>query len=135
MAIIQISGSFVLFVNRNPFVDQQWKLQKIAVATILVATVVTSLTFESLGIRKRVRESLYLRNIVHFVMDPNSEIVLVTADKSLFLEFSYILDKDGHLITDLGQVRPKYGDLTWSPQEPSRYFLGHMRAMAECCRA
>jgi len=116
-------GAYVLFINRNPFHDNWWKLRKIAFCFILLAASVFLLTFEALGVRARYAPPYYCRAVSHFEVCPDGEKVLVVAPKSLLLDHSYILDKDGHIRADLGQVSTLFGALTWPSFDSSRYIL------------
>lgn len=71
-----------------------------------------------------ISDSSYVQGVISYYPSPDAEKVFVTAMKSPFSSYSYVLDKNGSLITDLGRrtsfLNPS---LIWRPGDQQDHIL------------
>lgn len=117
-------GSWVLFSIRNPYLEQRWRCRFVGLFFGIISLGIFCLSVTASSYWRGQPEHDYTRGVIRSVPSPNGELVCVTGKENPVRNYSYVLDRDGRLVADIGGGFDIFQDnLTWRPGKEGKSVL------------
>ena len=124
-AIPLLLGALVIFLNRNPYLPQKWKWRMMGVIFKVLSIVIFICACLGCFNWNKKHSPNYTHGVYGFSPSPDGKYFYVYAHEYPFVEYSYILDENGNLVSDLGCYTFPHYFVFFSPESPPSHIMYH----------